>query len=938
MLIAGTFFGFGWNKPLIANAATAGDFTITATDGGTEPELDTDYSYASNVLTILSTKDMTISGTTITDTITTTSGLAAVLTINNVSIDGSTIYSGHAFNVDGGSLHLTLKGANVLKGTGGAPNAGLNLVNGANLTIDAESGASLNATGGSNGGAGIGGGISSAAGNITINGGNITATGTTGGAGIGGGHSNAPAGEISINYSEIEASGGSGGGAGIGGGMAYSAVGEISINYSEIEVTVSGGGAGIGGGNSNSTAGNISIYNSEIEVNTSGTVGGAGIGGGNVSAAGDISIDYSEITANNSGQYGAGIGGGFNNLVAVGVITINNSEIIAKSGQYGAGIGGGFNSATGNITITGSEITATGGATGGAGIGGGRSILSNSTPCNITINSGTITATSPNNQDIGNGYDAYSAATSITINGGSIWATNGKVAYGASPTGPKNSVGGGERVYPNTLTLGASDSPENVRVEIGIIDGTYCTTDSTLATGSPYGIDGVKTNASGQVCFWLPQNSDTNAGVGLVTRDSTSYESVYTRTLTSETQTLAGVFASTSPTGTGEPLSGNVVLTFSTEMNATPGTVELDIAKSGSETLTGGTWSSGNTIFTIPYSDLNPNTEYNILTYYFKTSRTGILVYPDYQSFTTGAATPLQKVQSVTITGAPAKFAYKSVGVKTLQLRANVLPTNATNKTVTWKSSNAKIATVNAAGLVTFTGTAGSVAITTTAVDGSGKSAQVTIKSTPVFDVTFKNHNGKVLNKQTVEYGEKAKAPKKPTRKGYKFAGWYTSKKGGAKTKSGAKITASTTLYAHWTANKYTVKFKADGGKVSKKSKKVTFAKKYGALPKATKKNKTFVGWYTKKSGGTKVTSSSKVKNAKSITLYAHWKNQQVEVKIKNCYYVWVHSGPGNSAKKISVFKKDATVEIIAQFGGWYKVKSVKSTTKGWVYGRFIGK
>jgi uncharacterized repeat protein (TIGR02543 family) len=294
------------------------------------------------------------------------------------------------------------------------------------------------------------------------------------------------------------------------------------------------------------------------------------------------------------------------------------------------------------------------------------------------------------------------------------------------------------------------------------------------------------------------------------------------------------------------------------------------------------------------------------------------------------------KVQSVTIAGAPAKFAYKATDVKTLQLTANVLPANAGNKTVTWKSSNPKIATVNVAGLVTFVGAEGGVIITATATDGSEKFAAVTIKSAPIFDVTFKNHNGKVLNTQEVEYGEKATAPKKPTRKGYKFAGWYTSQKGGAKTKSDTKITANTTLYAHWTANKYTVKFKTDGDKISRKLKKVTFDTKYGTLPKATKKDKTFVGWYTKKSGGMKVTSASKVKNAKSITLYAHWKNQEVE--IKNCYDVWVHSGPGNSAKKIGVFKKGATVEIIAQFGGWYKVKSVKSTTKGWVYGRFIGK
>jgi uncharacterized repeat protein (TIGR02543 family) len=39
----------------------------------------------------------------------------------------------------------------------------------------------------------------------------------------------------------------------------------------------------------------------------------------------------------------------------------------------------------------------------------------------------------------------------------------------------------------------------------------------------------------------------------------------------------------------------------------------------------------------------------------------------------------------------------------------------------------------------------------------------------------------------------------KPKRKGYKFSGWYTKKKGGAKIKSSTKMPANNvTYYAHW--------------------------------------------------------------------------------------------------------------------------------------------
>ena len=62
----------------------------------------------------------------------------------------------------------------------------------------------------------------------------------------------------------------------------------------------------------------------------------------------------------------------------------------------------------------------------------------------------------------------------------------------------------------------------------------------------------------------------------------------------------------------------------------------------------------------------------------------------------------------------------------TLQLTATVLPTNATNRTVTWKSSDEAVATVDSTGLVTAVAL-GSATITATTTDGSNLNASCNV-------------------------------------------------------------------------------------------------------------------------------------------------------------------------------------------------------------------
>jgi hypothetical protein len=131
------------------------------------------------------------------------------------------------------------------------------------------------------------------------------------------------------------------------------------------------------------------------------------------------------------------------------------------------------------------------------------------------------------------------------------------------------------------------------------------------------------------------------------------------------------------------------------------------------------------------------------------------------------------KVTKVTISGISKQLA---AGAK-VQLTATIKPAKATNQKVTWKSSNAKYATVTAAGKVTLkkAGAGKTVTITATAKDGSGKkdTYKITIMKNAVKSV-------KLSAAKTVKAGSKltVKATVKTTgSKVNKKLKWTTSNK-----------------------------------------------------------------------------------------------------------------------------------------------------------------
>lgn len=98
-----------------------------------------------------------------------------------------------------------------------------------------------------------------------------------------------------------------------------------------------------------------------------------------------------------------------------------------------------------------------------------------------------------------------------------------------------------------------------------------------------------------------------------------------------------------------------------------------------------------------------------------------------------------------------------------------------------------------------------------------------------------------------------------------KYFGVWIAGNFGSRYSNQAKATCTVTLAS------YLVTFDANDGKVSQESTAVTIGKPYGTLPTPNRTGYSFDGWYTEKTGGTKVTETTTVGKDPPTKLYAHW-------------------------------------------------------------------
>lgn len=133
------------------------------------------------------------------------------------------------------------------------------------------------------------------------------------------------------------------------------------------------------------------------------------------------------------------------------------------------------------------------------------------------------------------------------------------------------------------------------------------------------------------------------------------------------------------------------------------------------------------------------------------------------------------------------------------QLSASIEPSNTTDKSIRWSSSNNGVATVNN-GVVSGV-SEGTADITASTSNGKTATCKVHVYKEKV--IRFLDYDGSVLSQQKLKYGSSANAPENPQRTGYTFNGWDGTYQ---------NVTADADIQALYTKNVYNVTFKETNG------------------------------------------------------------------------------------------------------------------------------
>lgn len=228
-------------------------------------------------------------------------------------------------------------------------------------------------------------------------------------------------------------------------------------------------------------------------------------------------------------------------------------------------------------------------------------------------------------------------------------------------------------------------------------------------------------------------------------------------------------------------------------------------------------------------------------------------------------------------------------------------------------------------------------------VSGTKSSAAATVPVSAKTSYSVKygaNGGSSTPDTQTKWYGEDITLASAISKTGHTFYRWNTNASGtGTKYTAGGKYTANAnvTLYATWTANKYTIKFDANGGSGAPSAQTKTYGVDLTlSSTKPTRTNYNFLGWATSASATSATYAAGDTYSTNSaVTLYAVWqlaytKPRITSVSVYRCDSSGTASDSGTYFKATFKWASDKTVSSITvaytPSGGSTTTRTMSST------------